>query len=227
MNFFNYLVAVVFVALLIGFFMFHLKSDKKNNLKLVTPVFDGNVLTEQAIKTRRSIRSYKSDPLTLAQVSQLLWAAQGVTSERGFRTAPSAGALYPLEIYLVVGDVKDLLPGVYKYTSKNHSFSKVSEGDRRAELSSAALSQEWVEKAPIALVICGVYERTTKKYGERATQYVHMEVGCVAQNVYLQAVSLGLGTVFVGAFNDEQVKKILKINENEQPLCILPVGVVG
>ena len=159
---------------------------------------------------------------TLEEVAQLLWAAQGITSEWGGRTAPSAGATYPLEIYVVAGEVEGLQPGIYRYLPDNHSATLVKEGDLRAALSSAALGQEWVRTAPACLVIAAVYGRTTRRYGERGRRYVHMEVGHVGQNVYLQAKGLGLGTVMVGAFDDEEVRELLGIEEN--PLAIMPVG---
>ncbi len=184
----------------------------------------GEVSVEQAIKNRRSIREYKKSSLNVQQISQLLWAAQGQTSDQGLRAAPSAGALYPVEMYVVVGDVQDLDAGVYKYKHGEHILKKVVDGDVRKELSDAALSQDWIKLAPVVLVLCGVYSRVTKKYGQRGNQYVHMEIGAVAENVYLQAASLGLGTVFVGAFDDDDVRRVLGAKEHEVPLCVLPIG---
>ncbi|MHC1635207.1 MAG: SagB/ThcOx family dehydrogenase [Candidatus Methanospirareceae archaeon] len=193
-------------------------------IKLPEPRYDSETSIEEALLKRRSIRAYKEEPLTLAELSQLLWAAQGITDERGFRTAPSAGALYPLEVYVVVGEVENLPKGVYKYKPHEHELIMVAEGDRRVELCDAALSQSPVKDAPVVIVFGAVYERTTRKYGERGIRYVHMEVGHAAQNVYLQAVSLGLGTVVIGAFYDEEVKHVVNMTEEEQPLYIMPVG---
>lgn len=180
---------------------------------------------EEALLKRRSVRDYKDEPLTLQEVSQLLWAAQGITDPRGFRTAPSAGATYPLELYVVVGNVEGLEKGVYKYNPYENKIVKILDGDKRRELAVAALHQEWVEKCAINLVFTAVYERTTLRYGERGrVRYVHMEVGHAAQNVYLQAVSLKLGTVVIGAFYDDQVKKILNLPDNEEPLYIQSIG---
>ena len=173
---------------------------------------------------RRSVRSYADEPLTLAEISQLLWAAQGITSPGGGRTAPSAGALYPLEVYLLAGEVTELPAGVYHYISKEHALIPVAEGDHRQALYEAALSQNAVKDAAAVMVITAVYERTTVKYGGRGIQYVHMEAGTAAQNIYLQVVSLDLGTVFIGAFHDDQVKRILRLGKDEIPLAILPVG---
>ena len=182
----------------------------------------GDVSVEEALAARRSVRVYEEALLGLEEVAQLLWAAQGITSEWGGRTAPSAGATYPLEVYVVVGAVKGLEAGLYRYIPDEHIVRRVKEGDLRAKLSSAALGQEWVHTAPASLVLAARYERTTRRYGERGKRYVHIEVGHVGQNVYIQAASLGLGTVMVGAFDDAKVKELLGIEE--EPLAIMPVG---
>ncbi|KPJ51984.1 nitroreductase, partial [candidate division TA06 bacterium DG_24] len=158
------------------------------------------------MRGRRSIRSYSDAPLTLAEVSQLLWAAQGITNDRGFRTAPSAGALYPLEVYVVAGKVEGLPAGIYKYRPREHELWRVDLGDKRRELSGAALGQEPVADGAIDIVFAAVYGRTAVKYGERATRYVHIEVGHAAQNVFLQAGALDLGAAVIGAFFDEEVE---------------------
>jgi len=235
----NYLVILVVGLVVVSLILFWYQQQEKiggetgekfdeegeTELTLPQPRFNSETSVEQALLRRRSIRSYKDEPLTLAEVSQLLWAAQGITEPaKGFRTAPSAGALYPLELYLVVGDVKGVAKGVYKYNPEKHSLLRVVGGDLREELSKAALGQPWVRRGAVVLVFSAVYERTTRRYGDRGARYVHMEVGHAAQNVYLQAVSLGLGTVVVGAFDDEQVRKILGMPRDEQPLYIMPVG---
>jgi SagB-type dehydrogenase family enzyme len=194
------------------------------NIELPDPFLDSPTSIEQALSERRSVRDYSNAPLTLAEISQLLWAAQGITHPSGYRTAPSAGALYPLEVYLVAGNVEDLPAGVYLYDPEKHLLKLVSEGDIRSRLADAALGQEPVENAAAVIVIAAVYERTTGKYGDRGIRYVHMEVGSAAQNIYLQAVSLDLGTVFIGAFDDEEIKKVVGLQDQEQPLCIMPVG---
>jgi len=173
---------------------------------------------------RRSTRSYTGESITLQEVSQLLWAAQGITDSRGFRTAPSAGALYPLEVYVVAGDVENLASGVYKYEPRDHELSLIIDGDKRSELADAALAQSWVEEGALAMVFTAAYGRTTVKYGERGVRYVHMEVGHAAQNLCLQATAMGLGLVTVGAFHDEQVSELLNLPEDEKPLYIIPVG---
>lgn len=194
---------------------------------LPDPVYESKLgmSLERAILERRSVRDYTGDPLTLEEVGQLLWAAQGITEpERGFRTAPSAGATYPLEVYLIAGQVEGLSPGVYHYRPHTHDLERVAEGDRRQELFTAALQQTPVRDAAVNLVFSAVYQRTTQRYGERGIKYVHMEVGHAAQNVYLQAVSLGLGAVVIGAFDDEGVRRALNLPLEESPLYIMPVG---
>ena len=198
--------------------------EQASVINLPEPQYDGDVSIEQSLLNRRSIRSYTGEPLTLQEVSQLLWAAQGITDPRGFRTAPSAGALYPLELYLVAGDVEDLTPGVYRYEPDGHQLARIIDGDMRAKLADAALGQTWVEEGAISIVFTAVYERTKVKYGDRGIRYVHMEVGHAAQNLCLQATAMGLGAVTVGAFHDEQVTKLLNLAGDEQPLYIIPVG---
>jgi len=198
--------------------------EQANVIDLPEPQHDSDVSIEQSLLNRRSIRSYTGEPLTLQEVSQLLWAAQGITDPRGFRTAPSAGALYPLELYLVAGDVEDLTSGVYKYEPDGHQLARIIDGDKRAKLANAALAQPWVKEGAISIVFTAVYERTTIKYGDRGIRYVHIEVGHAAQNLCLQATAMGLGAVTVGAFHDEQVSKLLNLLEDEKPLYIIPVG---
>jgi SagB-type dehydrogenase family enzyme len=203
------------------------KREVGERIKLPEPDHANETSVEAALLRRRSIRTYSGDDVTLEEVSQLLWAAQGITAPWGGRTAPSAGALYPLELYLVVGDVKGMDKGVYTYRPKEHELKKVADGDVRAELAEAALGQECVKEAAIDLIFTAVYERTTAKYGERGMRYVHIEVGHAAQNVYLQADSLDLGTVVVGAFMDREVKRIVHAGAQEEPLYIMPVGRKG
>lgn len=195
-----------------------------NLIKLSKPKYNSNVSIEKALFERRSYREYKDEPLTIAEVSQLLWAAQGITDPEGLRAAPSAGALYPLEIYVVVGNIKDLPNGIYKYKPNKHELLRIAEGDKRSELSIAALEQNWIKSSAVLIVLSADYERTTIRYGERGKRYVYMEIGHAAQNVYLQAVSLNLGTVVVGAFDDGKVKRIMNMMDKEQPLCIMPIG---
>jgi SagB-type dehydrogenase family enzyme len=170
------------------------------------------------------VREFRAASLSLASVGQLLWAAQGLTASTGERTAPSAGGLYPLELYLVAGSVEQVAPGVYRYDPRGHRLRLHCSGDRRRALGGAALGQSAVTGAPAILVVVAVYGRTSAKYGSRGDRYVHMEVGHAAQNIYLEAQSLGLGTVIIGAFKDERVRDVLELPPSESPLALLPVG---
>ena len=193
-------------------------------VKLPDPNLKGETSLEEALYERRSVREFSTEPLTLAEVSQLLWAGQGKTSDWGGRTAPSAGATYPLETYLVAGTVEGLLPGVYRYDPEDHALVKTRDGDVRERLGAAALGQSWVKEAPVSIVVTAVYERTTGKYGDRGVVYVHMEAGHAAQNICLQATALDLGAVTVGAFYDDQVGDIVALPAGEFPLYVIPVG---
>ncbi len=194
-------------------------------IKLPEPKYIGSLSVEETLKKRRSERVYKKNAsISLSEVSQILWAAQGITDPRGLKTAPSAGALYPIEIYLVVGDMTGLSKGVYKYIPKIHGVIKVKGGDARAGLSRSSFGQSYVKEGSIVLVIAALYDRTTKKYGQRGIRYVHIESGNISQNIYLQCASLNLGTVAVGAFDDEDVKKVIGMSKEESPLLIMPIG---
>lgn len=187
-------------------------------ITLPAPKTRGSMSLEEALAKRRSVREYAGRTLTWEEISQLLWAAQGVTSEQGFRTAPSAGALYPLEMYVV------LPQGVYHYTPATHTVTRTVAGDQRRPLGDAAVRQEAVYQAPAVFVIAAVYQRTAIKYGERAERYVKLEAGHAAQNVLLQATALGLGAVPIGAFYDEQVQSVLGLPQEHEPLYLIPVG---
>ncbi len=191
---------------------------------LPEPRLQSKVSLEETIFKRRSVREYANLPLSLGDISQLLWAAQGITVEWGGRTAPSAGGLYPLEVYLVVGSVDNLAPGVYKYKPQGHKLVKIRDGDVREELAKAVLDQTWVREGAVDIVIAAIYERTTKKYGERGVRYVDMEAGHAAQNICLQATALNLGVVTIGAFDDGLVQGILSMSASEIPLYVIPVG---
>ncbi|WP_423792052.1 SagB/ThcOx family dehydrogenase [Methanocaldococcus indicus] len=171
---------------------------------------------------RRSVREFLGEPLTLHELSYLLFAAYGVTDERGFKTVPSAGATYPLEIYINVKDVIGLDEGIYKYIPEEHALLWLSEEEHSKELALAALHQMFIAVAPITIIIAADFYRTVSVYGERGYRYVYMEVGHSAQNIYLMATRLNLGTVSVGAFYDDEVKRILNIEE--EPLLLMPVG---
>lgn len=191
---------------------------------LPSPRTKGRISVEEAISSRRSRREFRDKPLSLEELAQLLWAAQGTVLPRGMRTAPSAGATFPLEIYAVVGNVAETSSGLYHYNTFNHSLEKLSGEDLRRRLASAALGQMMISSAPLSLVIAADFARTVNRYGHRAVQYVNNEVGHVGQNIYLQCEALGLGTCAVGAFREEEVQALLKIDQ--VPLYIMPVGYV-
>jgi len=193
-------------------------------VELPEPRSSSDLSVERSLFQRRSVRQFADEPLTLDELSQLLWAAQGITNTRGYRTAPSAGALYPLEVYVAVGEVEGVSEGVYRYQPQGHEMVRMVSGDQRNALAQAALHQAWVGKGAAVIVFAAVYERTTGKYGDRGIRYTHIEVGHAAQNVYLQAEALHLGTVMVGAFHDSEVQAVLHLREDEQPLGMMPIG---
>jgi SagB-type dehydrogenase family enzyme len=223
----SYLVQFVFLTsfLLLSFTMACPAPNKeKKVIKLPEPALTGQLSVEAALKARKSNRSFGEGGLRLVEVSQLLWAAQGITRQNGRRTAPSAGALYPMEVYLVAGSVQGLEPGVYRYRPQDHSLLELSPGDKRTELADVALGQGCIENGAVNLVLSGVVARTASKYGDRALRYLLIEAGHVGQNIYLQATALELGTVMVGAFDDEGVQQLLQLAAGEIPIAIMPVG---
>ena len=204
-------------------------------IKLSSPQLKSKVSLEETILRRRAVRRYRREPLDLSKLSQILWSAQGITGTREFRAAPSAGATYPLEIFVFVGKQgviaseakqapEELQAGIYHYEADSHSLSLHKPADLRPDLARATLDQEFIINAPVDIVICALYHRTSYRYGRRGERYVHIEVGHVGENIHLQAVALGLATVEVGAFHDEEVRKILGVEEQIKPLYIMPLG---
>lgn len=192
-------------------------------ISLPGPRYQGETSIEKAMRERRSTRKFSKEEISLEEISQILWSAQGITHRsRGLRTAPSAGALYPLEIYLVAGEVEGIPKGIYRYSPATHSIKIKEEGDKRKKFFTCC--QPFVGKAPAIIVITGVHERTAVKYGKRADQYIYIESGAVGQNIYLQCEALGMGTTFVGAFIDSRLSSILSLPEGEQPLGVMPLG---
>jgi len=191
---------------------------------LPEPSLDGRLSLERALVRRRSVRRYGPDALALAEAGQLLWAAQGITHGDGKRTSPSAGALYPLDTYLVAERVTDLEPGVYGYQALGHGLSQISHGRVLSGLAAAARGQDWIAGAAAAIALSAVTARTSERYGERGRRYVHMEAGHAAQNVLLQAAALGLAAVVVGAFDDVEIARLLGCDVAEHPLCLLAIG---
>jgi len=201
---------------------------------LPPPVTDGNISVERALAERRSRRQFQNRALSAQQLSQILWAAYGVTLplpqhpglRGGLRTTPSAGALYPLEIFVAVGNVEGIPSGVFRYIPAEHKIVRTSWTDVRSPLRDAAFGQRMVEDAPVTLIFTAVFSRVTGRYGARGRRYVYMEAGHAAQNVYLQVHTLGLGTCAIGAFFDDRVSSVLQLAANEEPLYIMPIGYV-
>lgn len=197
-------------------------------LALPAPLGQGRSSLEATLAQRRSLRDFATTPLTAVQTGQLLWAAQGLTGAKGSapgrRTVPSAGATYPVVLYLVAGRIDGVASGVYRYLPQAHRLDAVAQGDLRAEVATAARGQRWIADAPALVVIAAQPARTVARYGALAERYVAMEVGAAAQNLLLQAVALGLGGTLVGAFDEAALRRSLALGDNEQPLAIVPVG---
>jgi|GEM_PF-419448 len=179
---------------------------------------------ERLLSNRRSIREYTDSPLTKTEVMQLLWAGQGITGSMGARTAPSAGAFYPLSLYLIAGKVTDLAPGLYKYSPTEDRLIQIKGEDLRSGLAVAAYNQLFIQTAVINIIVTAVYEKTAEKYGTKAERFVHMEAGHAAQNILLEATALNLSSVNIGGFDDSKVAVTLGLPRNENPLYIIPVG---
>lgn len=214
--------AVTLVILIFASALAISEEAKLKTVKLPAPVLKGKMSLEEAIAARRSVRLFdEKHKIDLAGISQLAWSAMGVTHtvrDRNLRAAPSGGATYPIDIFIVTAD------GVYSYKPDKHEMVQVIDKDIRADLKKAALGQGFIETAPVSIVWCAVFERITQRYGERGIMYAHMEVGHSAENVHLQAVTMGLASVPVGAFDPEEVAKVLELPKDCIPLYIVPVG---
>jgi len=200
-------------------------GDKQDNstgeIKLPNAKIAGKVSLEEALSKRRSVRRFEEKDLTIEEIGQLLWAGCGLNADvkkRANRTAPSAGAIYPMQVYSITKD------GFYRYIIETHSLKLIKKGDLRQGLSESALGQECVEIAPLSIIITGDYQKCAVKYKERAERYVHIEAGHIAENIHLQAAALNMGSVPVGAFDDNALKKLLELSEKETPLYIIPIG---
>lgn len=192
-------------------------------MELPKPEYRGITL-EEAIEKRRSVRNYSDKAITMAQLSQLIFAAQGVTGHmygKALRTAPSAGALYPFEVYVVVNNVEDLPRGIYHYSVLDHVLELVKDGDFRSKITNAGLQQEMLGDAGVTFVLSAIFDRVRHKYGERGYRYTYIEAGHISQNLYLQSVSLGLGSVCAGAFLDEKVNKLIGVDGRAEAVIYL------
>ncbi len=195
-------------------------------IKLPPPATKGGMPLTETLLIRRTVRHFATRPMDLAQLSQLLWEADGASDPQGHRTSPSAGATYPLDLYLVVGErgVTNLPAGVYHYDVRAHALTPLAQGDFQAPVARACLHQAWMTEAPVLVVITGEYRRCTARYGQRGIRYTHMEAGNVSQNLFLAAESLGLGAGIVGAFEDQALTQALKLPPAHEPLLVMPVG---
>jgi SagB-type dehydrogenase family enzyme len=200
---------------------------KEESMMLPRPDHEGNLLVEDAIKRRRTVRSFSSSSMRIEDLSQIFYAAQGITDDRSFkRAAPSGGALYPIDVYAVVGKngIIGLDAGIYHYISSGHRMEHVAKGDKSEQLADSALQQKWMAQPPVNFVITAEYSRICSKYGERGIRYAMIEAGHVGQNIFLQAEALGLKAGIVGAFEDIKVIDILGIPKQHEPLLLMPVG---
>jgi len=190
-------------------------------MKLPRPRADAEGSLDAALAARRSVRAFGPRELTPDELSRLLWAGQGVTSPRGYRTAPSAGATLPLELHPLTAG------GVFRYEPRDHALELIAAEDRRPALAAACLGQEFVGRAPAVIVVGVVVARTARIYGQRAERYVALEAGCASQNIMLAAAALGLGTVMIGAYRDQDVARIAGLADGTIPYAVIPVGEPG
>jgi len=200
------------------------EQESGKAFSLPAPDTEGGVSLGKALSLRRSTRRYDAEPLTIKELSQLLWAGQGVTNERGFRTAPSAGATFPLDLYVVVNNVEGVANGLFQYLHHSHELKMLNKDVDIESLSRACLGQRMINDAGAVIVFAAIFERTTARYGERGERYVHNEVGHASQNIHLMAASLDLGTVVIGAYRDNEVEELLDLGEDVNVLYLMPVG---
>lgn len=193
-------------------------SEPPEAIALPAPKTEGMVSVETALARRRSVRTFQRRGLSLAEIGQLAWAAQGKTHREGFRAAPSAGALYPLELYIALAE------GLFHYEPHRHRLIRTAAKDLRLALRSACLDQAVVDEAPAVFVLAAVVERTAAKYRRRAERYVFLEAGHAAQNLLLQATALGLGGVPIGAFDDDALTRALGLGGSERAVYVIPIG---
>jgi SagB-type dehydrogenase family enzyme len=211
---------LILILLSMGY-QIHTKEVSSMIIELPSPSTKGKVSVEEAISKRRSIRNFKENDLSLNEISQILWSAQGITKKTSYlnlRAAPSAGAIYPITVFLIKKD------GVFEYLVEKHSIKLISQKDIREKIAEASFNQNFISKAPISLILCANYSKITQKYGKRGIRYADIEVGHIAENIHLQAVSLELGSVPVGAFDDEKISEILSLPKDLKPVYIIPIG---
>ena len=213
--------SLVAAALLAGAVSF---AAEPRTVALPKPDVTGKVTLEQAIAQRRSVREYTPGALTLAEVSQLMWVAQGITSPDGKRATPSARAVYPLQVWLVANDVTGLRPGIYRYEPKEHALALVTAGEQRDSMAAAARGQAAIQHAAAVVAVIGDSTLAATKFRGNAERWLGMEAGFVVQDVYLECTALGLGTVMVGGFEESSVRRALGVPAAWEALALMPVG---
>jgi SagB-type dehydrogenase family enzyme len=201
-----------------------LAPDNSEVIKMPEPRYSSEVSLEMSLLNRRSVRTYSDEPVTLQEVSQLLWAAQGITDTAGHRTAPSAVALYPLSLYIVVGNVPEIVDGLYIYQPEDHTIKRIIDGDIRNDLATAAMGQASVRQGAVSFVVTVDYGIVMSRFGDKGERFGTLEAGHAAQNLCLQATALDLGIVTAGSINDDQVADVLDLPDNLTPLYVIPVG---
>jgi SagB-type dehydrogenase family enzyme len=212
---------------IVGLLILTCSTCSSDSISLPEPGHRG-LSVEEAILLRRSRRSYGPEPLALGELSQILFAAQGITGSvgsRALRAAPSAGGTYPFEIYIFANRVEGLEPGIYHYIPQGHEVEVIRRGDFARAVSEACLGQSMPAEAACSIVLAAVAERTTDIYGERGLMYVYMEAGHISENIYLQCVSLGLAVVAVGAFYESDVDALIGLDgEQETSIYVNCIG---
>jgi SagB-type dehydrogenase family enzyme len=201
-------------------------QEASDVITLPQPQTDGGMSVEKALLERRSIRSFRNESLTLDEISQLCWAAQGITDDKGHRTSPSAMATYPLEVYLLAGNVTNLPAGVYHYSPQAHNLTTISLGNKISDLFNSSMvgREDWRKGSPAVFIITGVFERTNKVPGQDLSRFVYIEAGTSAENLLLEVVSLGLGSTYTAGFDENKTKEYLGLSLGEEPIGVLPVG---
>lgn len=231
----TFFLLIIFLSLTLSFYPFERITFSRSALPLPVsahrqaialppPQLQGTKTLEEVLAHRRTVRTFSAEPITASQVAQLLWAAQGVTSPDGFRTAPSGGGLYPLEIRVLAGKVEGLGSGTFRYLPATHALLPEQTGDQRAKLIEATGHQEWVTQGAAVFLISGVSSRSSVKYERRGVRFTHLEAGHAAQNLLLQAIGLGLEAGTIGGFDDQKVRTALALPAGEEPLYLLVVG---
>lgn len=199
------------------------EATPRATVALPAPKHDGDVSIEKALMQRRSVRKLAPAPLTLEEIGQLCWAAQGVTDDKGHRTAPSARGLYPLELYVLAGSVQGLAPGLYHYEPARNALTLLAAGDGRADFEHKGVGQAWVATAPAIFVISGAVGKMAN-LKERGLEFMWVEAGLAAQGFFLEASAMKLGSTFVGGFRPQEAHAVLALPDSEAVLAVLPVG---